>query len=648
MLDHPGEITSTLAKKVSYPSSKRSRGGKGGKGGGRSGGKGRGGGRGGKGGKGGKGRGGRGKGGGISVNHASEKADDPDDTWSDFQREQAQSSLYHFKVTVFKTGKVHMQQKQQELVYLYDNGATLNLFCNEKVLWDVIDVQPIRIDGIGNVWVTRRGVSLFGPAYVLPSLPFNIVAEQEIMSNNRVHFDSEVSPHYFVNGVQWPRQENGLLTCTHAEACKMTAKQLTKDPLFTDGHYDTYLAKYVLALDALPDGSYYNAQQRRRAAAVKRIHEILNHPSDEIMGILFDRGSIHGCPYTSKDVRIMRKIYGPCVSCVKGKTVRATPGKVINQWVASAPGERLCMDIFFLSVVTRKGAVASLPFLIVVDEYSEHVIITWLTSRTAETVMRALTEVIKFYYGYDWCVKEICGDRDTVFKPLQATLRQSHKVELDIRGTDQKIPRADRMIRTLRDIFRTIKASLWYRLPQFLYPNFIEDAAGVWNVRPNARTIDRSPREIVEGKKLEFDQHIKTSVGTVGEFFIPPGKRQATSKDDREVKKNEERTATGIVTRRNFDPTGTLEIYNIDTGTRVNRCKVKIIRQPSAAFKSQIQALASTTEVVEDDMILRVPRITQSSKRTTPTVPGTQLDPSRPTEVTDSEERRGENNASRE
>jgi hypothetical protein len=185
----------------------------------------------------------------------------------------------------------------------------------------------------------------------------------------------------------------------------------------------------------------------------------------------------------------MRKIYGPCVACVKGKTVRATPGKVLNQWVAAHPGERLCMDIFFLTVVSRKGHVTSLPFLIVVDDYTEYVIITWLSSRTAATVMSALNEIIKFYYGYDWQVKEICGDRDTVFKPLKATLLDN-KIELDIRATDQKIPRADRMIRTIRDIFRTVKAGIWYRVPQFLYPHFFDDFSRVWNIRPNARTVD--------------------------------------------------------------------------------------------------------------------------------------------------------------
>lgn len=643
--DHPEEVTATLAKKVSYPSSKKPRTtgrgkGKGGRGHGRGHGSARG-----RRGKAGRGSGEKGSSSNSDSNTAMHATDAPNDTWGDFQREQVLNSLYHYEVTVFKSGKAKLNQKQQLLTYLYDNGATLNLFCNEDLLWNVEDVQPVRINGIGDVWVTRRGQSLFGPAYVLNTLPFNIIAEQEVMNNDHVKFDSRKSPHYFVNGIKWSRQVNGLITCTHEEACKMIANRLAADTHFTEEQHSTYVTQYVLALDALPDGTYYNAQQRRRAAAVQRIHQILNHPGDDVLSVLFDRGGIHGCPYTSRDVRVMRKIFGPCVACTKGKTVRATPGKVINQWVASAPGERLCMDIFFLSVVSRKGIVVSLPFLLVVDDYTEYVTIVWLSSRTTATVMRALKEIIKFYYAYDWQVKEICGDRDSIFVPLKTPLLEE-KVELDIRGTDQKIPRADRMIRTIRDIFRTIKASLWYRLPQFLYPHFIEDTADVWNIRPNSRTIDRSPREIVQGKKLEYDQHIKTAVGTVGEFFVPPTKQQGTSKEDREVKKNEERTATGIVIKRNFDATGTLEIYNIDEGTRVNRCRVKLIRQPSTALKSKLHALAPAKVVVDEDMFLPVPKMTSSSKRSRQTNPtDAPLEAPAPPQVTtdDSEDRRGDN-----
>jgi hypothetical protein len=35
----------------------------------------------------------------------------------------------------------------------------------------------------------------------------------------------------------------------------------------------------------------YIATQKRRAEAVRKIHEILNHPSDAVLGFIFDTGA---------------------------------------------------------------------------------------------------------------------------------------------------------------------------------------------------------------------------------------------------------------------------------------------------------------------------------------------------------------------
>jgi hypothetical protein len=59
-----------------------------------------------------------------------------------------------------------------------------------------------------------------------------------------------------------------------------------------------------------PQTQHYNATQKRRAKAVRNIQKILNHLSDAVLSVIFDTGAIHGCPYTSQNVRIMRKIYG--------------------------------------------------------------------------------------------------------------------------------------------------------------------------------------------------------------------------------------------------------------------------------------------------------------------------------------------------
>ena len=63
-----------------------------------------------------------------------------------------------------------------------------------------------------------------------------------------------------------------LLTCTYEEAQRMTAKRLAKDPIFVEGLHEFYLTQHVPAMDALPDGTYYNPQgvERRLSSASTR------------------------------------------------------------------------------------------------------------------------------------------------------------------------------------------------------------------------------------------------------------------------------------------------------------------------------------------------------------------------------------------
>ena len=107
---------------------------------------------------------------------------------------------------------------------------------------------------------------------------------------------------------------------------------------------------------------HYSADERHRAKQVKHIHDILGHPNDAALSILFDSGAIHGCLYTSHDIRVMRKIYGPCVACIKGKSVAPTEGRVINKWLAVRPAETMHRYIFhYHHVAKRKVCRVSTP-----------------------------------------------------------------------------------------------------------------------------------------------------------------------------------------------------------------------------------------------------------------------------------------------
>jgi hypothetical protein len=513
------------------------------------------------------------------------------------------------------------QQAELRTQLALDNGANCCIFCNEDLCWDVHDCNPVMVHGIGDRSITRQGMSVFGPCLISSHLPFNLVAQCAVTDRHRLQFDNSVSPHFLLdNCVEWKLGHHQLFWLPFNDAllvyrnhCSTALMKLV--PTFHHPSTQKRLTAHWNQLEE-PETPHYSADQKRRAAAVQKIHAILNHINDVALGILFDSGAIHGCPYTSRDVRIMRKIYGPCPSCTKGKSVRPTPGEVINRLMVMAPGERLCMDVFFLTYLTRGGKSIICPFLIVVDDYSGRFHVVWMKSRTTESVRKALFTVIEYYNSYDWVVREVSADREAVLATLAPALAQyDPRIEFDRRGTDQKQETAERSIRTVRDTFRAWKASLWYRPPQYLYPYFLEDLADTCAHRPNSKTVNRTPEQIITGRKLYFTEHLRVSLGAVGEFYNPTDKTMhAASLDEREQRKNEERTATGIVIKRNFDATGTLQVYLLETGIIVNRARMKQELHHSNERRRYLESLDPNQPSSLDEMMKPVLRLTTYNK----------------------------------
>lgn len=343
---------------------------------------------------------------------------------------------------------------------------------NRELVWNIQTIQPTVVNGMGSITVTERAESLFGPCLLAP-IPFNIIAEVEVTKRFSLSFDSTKSPHYLAGGdIMWRRGDYDLIWLTHEDASFLRYRAGMKVVNTMQEALPSMANNYALAADATRDVRHYSAEERSRAKAVQQMHEILGHPNDAALGILLDSGCVHGSPYTSRDVRVMRKIYGPCVSCIKGKTTAPTEGRVINKWLATAPGERLCMDIYFMTVISRKGKFTTIPMLIVVDDYTGYFNVISLPSKTTEAVREAVFDVIAFYNFYDFAVKEIRSDRENVFLSLQPSFtRHPQRVTLDAIGTDQHEKKAERAVRTLRDALRTVKAGSWYKIPQFLYPS---------------------------------------------------------------------------------------------------------------------------------------------------------------------------------
>ena len=390
--------------------------------------------------------------------------------------------------------------------YMLDNGSNCTIMGNRELVYNIKKIQATTISGMGSVVVTEVAECIFGPCYIA-NIPFDIIAETAVTQRFSLSMDSTKSPHYIVGGdILWRRGDHGLLWLHHDDAMTLEYRKEFKnveamlacveDVNFTSSSSEELAFPSNRLVDE--PTRHYSAEERRRAKQVKHVHDILGHPNDNALGILLDSGAIHGCPYTSHDIRVMRKIYGPCVACIKGKTVSPTEGTVINKWLATRPGERLCTDIYFITVMSRKGKCISTPLLIVVDDYTGYLHVIILPTKTLDAVKAALMETIRFYNHFDFPVKEIRSDSENVFLALQQDLlRHPQQITLDAIGTDQHEKKAERAVRTLRDALRTVKAALWYKPPQFLYPHFCEDLAEFKNCLPNRQTVNRTPRDIV-------------------------------------------------------------------------------------------------------------------------------------------------------
>jgi hypothetical protein len=62
-----------------------------------------------------------------------------------------------------------------------------------------------------------------------------------------------------------------------------------------------------------------------RAEALRKLQEVLACPSDFDLANAVEHNVIGNNPFTRRDVRIAKQIYGPDVAALKGKTVNRIP-----------------------------------------------------------------------------------------------------------------------------------------------------------------------------------------------------------------------------------------------------------------------------------------------------------------------------------
>ena len=300
-------------------------------------------------------------------------ADDDDDARSHFQRGE--------DVALF-------QKDDRDIVYL-DTCTTSSTFVGERHLTGVRDmpkglavrcnageVKTNRHGNFGNlkVWAMKDGIA-------------NVLSLGELSKVHRVTFDSLDG--YF--SVHTPGGEVRFVMDEHG----MPALDLSQDEEAARMLIQTVRGNY--------EG--YTPREIKLARTAREAKAMMGNPSEATLKDAVSSKTVENVPFDRINVSNSRRIYGPALEDVRGKTTRRKPVRVKESHVdvPRAVAERLryltmAADVFFVDMI---------PFLVTMSRGLQFVTAEFTPSRTASKLAGHLKKVLRVYRRAGYVIRDV-------------------------------------------------------------------------------------------------------------------------------------------------------------------------------------------------------------------------------------------------
>ena len=408
-------------------------------------------------------------------------------------------------MNVFNTQKELESESEYNNIIL-DSGANITAITNTSLLTEVKELeQKYVISHFGGKSTVTHGGDhpILGKVIVRPDLKTNIVplcaledaGYDEFTSKDKMRkvFTNPKTKHTIV----FEKGANKMYKC-HIGAFQESLKQLL--------HYQIvdYYKGYNVYMNITMN---YTMEQQRRAKFAIDLHNALDHPSDKALSALLISPSSINVDITPQDLINARAIYGPCSHCLEGKPVPHKGSHSSNDpnEESQAPGEIVHVDVIF--VIKR-------PYMFAVDDNTNYMLICEMASKSTNEVIKALDDIIAKFRSHLKVVKIISSDSEYVLtsKEVEQHLGNQYiKQVQSIPGEHSVI--VERQARILREKMESKLSELPFHLPKDLYLYLILDIIRKCNVVPNAKTVPRSPMEMVEGKKFNPLTDIQANFG---------------------------------------------------------------------------------------------------------------------------------------
>ena len=252
------------------------------------------------------------------------------------------------------------------------------------------------------------------------------------------------------------------------------------------------------------ESAHFSAIDCRRAAKVREIQEALACPSDIDLANAIEHNVIGNNPFTRRDVRIAKKIFGPDTHAMKGKTVKRKSKMPQEDDITDIPPS-IIKEYSKIHLSIDVMHVNGIKFLI---SYSKHIglLQTYCVRKNnRESILECIMKMMQTYKSRSvFTVATI--EADGAFESIKHELQDDpYNVILSTCDADRHVETVERQIRFLKERIRAVRTMMPYKkLPKRFTIEMVHRITILINSLPKQNGIHPvlSPREIVTGKKF--------------------------------------------------------------------------------------------------------------------------------------------------
>jgi hypothetical protein len=252
------------------------------------------------------------------------------------------------------------------------------------------------------------------------------------------------------------------------------------------------------------ESAHFSAIDCRRAAKVRDLQEVLACPSNIDLANAVKHNGTGNNPFTRRDIRIAKKIFGPDVPAMKGKTVRRkskmpreddildVPSNIIKEY----SNVHLSIDVMHVN---------GIKFLV---SHSKHIglLQTYCVRKNNwEAILECILKMIQTYKSRG-IFTVVTIEADGAFESIKHELQDDpYRITLSMCDADRHVKTVKKQIRFFKERIQAVRMIMPYKkIPKRFTIGMVHKVTMLINSLPKQNGIHSvlSPREIVTGKKF--------------------------------------------------------------------------------------------------------------------------------------------------